>query len=272
MDGKPKTIFKYEPFSLRSVQNLKCHSVYFNSPSSFNDPFDCAFKPRVKEPTDVEIDAITAKMLSDPLTPENVRKSLAALPKPQLRLQLIRIAEGIIEEQRHDFNNTKGVTCFAERNDNMLMWSHYGGQHKGFCLEFDTTLEPLTKLRRVSYSSDIPEVDITQFMLEGDYEPLLNLFCTKSIDWAYEREWRVLHADKGTVYTYKPDALRGIYFGAKMTRQDIDMICLILHCQNPDVELHRGARSESEFRIEFSRIGNASDYKPYAEARRLGLA
>ncbi len=83
---------------------------------------------------------------------------------------------------------------------------------------------------------------------------------------------RVLHAEKGTLFTYEPAALRAIYFGAKMTEQDIDMICLILHCQNPDVDLYRGERSNSEFRIEFTRVGNASDYKPYAEAKRLGLA
>ncbi len=80
MDGKPTTIFKYEPFCLRAVQNLKCHSVYFNSPSWFNDPFDSALKPRIKDPSDVEVDAISAKMLSDSTTPENVRQLLLRLP------------------------------------------------------------------------------------------------------------------------------------------------------------------------------------------------
>ncbi|GAA5511278.1 DUF2971 domain-containing protein [Novipirellula caenicola] len=271
MDAKPETIFKYEPFSLRAVQNVKCHSVYFNSPSWFNDPFDCGLKPRIRDPSDVEVDAISAKMLSDATTPDKVRQLLVGLPKSQVKAQLISSAERIIEEQRDDFNNTKGVTCFSQCNDNMLMWSHYGGQHKGFCLEFDTTFEPLTKLRRVNYSADIPVVDITRFMLHDDYEHLIDLFCTKSIDWAYEREWRVLHADKGTVFTYEPNALRAIYFGAKMTKQDIDMICLVLYCQNPDVELFQGERSDSEFRIEFSSLGRASAYKPYAEAKRLGL-
>ncbi|MBA4853875.1 DUF2971 domain-containing protein [Emticicia sp. BO119] len=31
------------------------------------------------------------------------------------------------------------ITCFSERNDNFLMWSHYASKHYGICLEF--TLE-----------------------------------------------------------------------------------------------------------------------------------
>lgn len=268
MDDVPRTIFKYEPFSLRALQNLKCHSVYFGSPSSFNDPFDCALTPRIKEPSEVEINAIYTRMISNPKTPEQVKQLLLSQPKSKIREQLIQSAENIIRDQRDDFNNVKGMTCFSECNDNMLMWSHYGGQHKGFCLEFHTDFEPLTKLRKVKYSPTIPEVDMARFMIEDDYERLLDLFCTKSSDWEYEREWRALHAKAGTVFTYEAEALNSIYFGAKMTDQDIDMICLILHGQNPDVTLHRGHRSDIEFKIEFTTF----TYTPLAEAKRKGLA
>lgn len=268
MDSIPQTIFKYEPLSLLALQNLKCHSVYFGSPSSFNDPYDCALIPRIKEPSEVEIDEISARMISNPKTPEQVKQLLLSLPKPKIRAQLIQTAENIIRDQRDNINKVKGVACFSECNDNMLMWSHYGGQHKGFCLEFRTDFEPLTKLRQVKYSQTIPEVDMAKFMIGNDYECLLDLFCTKSSDWGYEREWRALHAKAGTVFTYETESLKSIYFGAKMTDQDIDMICLILHGQNPDVTLHRGHRSDTEFKIEFTTF----TYTPLAEAKRKGLA
>jgi len=268
MEDVPQTIFKYEPFSLRALQNLKCHSVYFGSPSSFNDPFDCALTPRIKEPSEVEVDAISARIISNPKSSEQIKQLLLFLPKSKIKEQLFQSAKNIISDQRNDFNNVKGVTCFSECNDNMLMWSHYGGQHKGFCLEFRTDFEPFTKLRQVKYSPTIPEVDMARFMIENDYEQLLNLFCTKSSDWEYEREWRAIHAKAGTIFTYDAAALKSIYFGAKMTDQDIDMICLILHGQNPDVQLHRGHRSDTKFNIEFTSF----TYTPLAEAKRKGLA
>lgn len=40
----------------------------------------------------------------------------------------------------------KGVCCFSEKWDDLLMWAYYADGHKGFCLEFDTNYEPFTKL------------------------------------------------------------------------------------------------------------------------------
>jgi hypothetical protein len=265
----PKTIFKFEPFSLRAVQNLKCNSVYFGSPAAFNDPFDCALSPPIKEPSDIELNAIAGKLVANQAIPANARDDLFRLPQAKLREMLLRCARSLVDDQCTDFNTNKGITCYSECNDNMLMWSHYGGQHRGFCLEFRTDKEPFNNLRQVTYRKTVPEIDITQFMLDGNYEHILELFCTKSIDWAYEREWRAIHAKAGTPFSYPGEALKAIYFGAKMTDQDIDMLCLILHGQIPTVELNKGRKSTSEFKIEFERLDS---YIPYAEAKRKGLA
>ena len=181
----------------------------------------------------------------------------------------MRSAVSIVEDQCSDFNTNKGISCFSECNDNMLMWSHYGGQHRGFCLEFRTNYEPFNKLRSVRYCEALPELDLKQFMLEENYEHVLELFCTKSSDWSYEREWRAIHAKAGTLFSYGGEALKAIYFGAKMSGQDIDLLCLILHGQIPTVELYRGRKSTSAFKIEFEKIDL---YLPYAEAKKQGLA
>ena len=267
MNDAPKTIFKFQPFSLQAVQNLKSHSVYFGSPLLFNDPFDCAISPRLKLSTDVDIGSIAARLASNAKTPQQIRNALNSVSQSQLRQTLIESAKIFIRDQRDDFNKIKGITCFSEHNDNMLMWSHYGGQHRGFCLEFRTEYEPFNKLRPVTYSPDIPEIDIARFMIDANYEDVFDLFCTKSIDWNYEYEWRALHVKAGTLFTYKADALKAIYFGAKMSDQDIDMICLILHGQNPNVELHRGHRSDTEFKIDFTEFF----YTPLAKAKQAEL-
>jgi hypothetical protein len=148
------------------------------------------------------------------------------------------------------------------------MWSHYGGQHHGFCLEFKTDHEPFSKLKKVKYTKAIPDISVSRIMVHEDYEHILDLFCTKSSDWAYEKEWRVIHQKVGTVFTYESTALNAVYFSAKMTDQDLDMLCLILYGQNPNVKLFQGFRSTSEYKIDFKLL----DYISLRDAKSAGLA
>ena len=53
-----------------------------------------------------------------------------------------------------------------------------------------------------------------------------------------------------------------------MSKQDIDMLCLILDGQDTNATLYRGHRSEHEFRIEFEQF----DYTSLKDARRAGVA
>ncbi|ADG66852.1 hypothetical protein Plim_1009 [Planctopirus limnophila DSM 3776] len=251
MSERPTTLYKYEPFTLRAIQNLKQQSLYFGPPSSFNDPYDCALTPRFKAPTDIEVCAVLAKLISSPDTPKEIKQQLELSPIPTLKEQLVASTRFLVEKKCNEFNTSHGISCFSEINNNLLMWSHYGGQHRGFCLEFSTDFEPFIKIHRVTYGTDIPEVSVSRLMVDEDYQQVLDLFCRKSADWAYEREWRVIHKEVGTAYTYNSSALTAVYFGAQMTVQDIDMLCLILHGQNPDVKLFRGFRSESEYKIDF---------------------
>jgi hypothetical protein len=250
----PPTIFKYEPSSDQAIQNLKNQSLYFNSPLAFNDPFDCALSPLIKEPSEIEVNANIAKMTLMPTTSRSQRRAILSLSPSTAKERMIDDAKALVTNQCQNFNKTTGVTCFSEHYDNILMWSHYGEQHRGFCLAFDTSYEPLTKLRRVHYSDTIPSIDMMDFMIDDNFEPLFKLFCTKSIHWKYEGEWRSFHCKAGTVFPYKAQALKAIYFGARMTEENIDKICRILHDHNPDVGLYRGYRSNTKFKIEFEKF------------------
>ena len=140
------------------------------------------------------------------------------------------------------------------------MWAHYGGQYAGFCMEFRTDMDSFEKLRKVVYTDSMPQIDMVEFVVNKNYEQLLDLFCTKSSSWSYEEEWRAMHAEAGTVYTYEPKSLKAVYFGPECATQDCDLICCIMYAQNPDVELYRGHRSTTEFKMEFESVS----YKPPA--------
>jgi hypothetical protein len=92
-------------------------------------------------------------------------------------------------------NQHVGILCLSEVADSILMWGHYTADHRGFVIGFDSDHAFFTKRRS--------ELDEFGFLRQVDYQqkrPRVVLydtsspawFNTKSEQWAYEREWRVL--------------------------------------------------------------------------------
>ncbi len=173
----------------------------------------------------------------------------------------------MIKDAIEGFLLQRGVTCFSEVNDDLLMWSHYGGRYKGICLEFDARFDPFHRVTKVRYVKRLPEIDITRLLVTRDFDPVIELFCTKSLSWAYEREWRALHEVAGTSYGYPAEALTGVYFGPDIDDESLEIVCLILAGQNETVRLYRGTRSDTEFKVDFSEF----TYTSFLDAKRRGL-
>ena len=251
----PPQLFKYERDTDRATENLNNRVLYFGSPSNFNDPFDCALWPQIKPPTDIEANAICARFLElgRGSFQSDMQRQFLAVETSEWRTRLMNSAEKIISERREEFSENTGISCFSERNDNILMWSHYSSHHKGFCLEFHSDADLFTKAKRVIYSNDIPTIDLCELMLDDDFEKVFAIFCTKSSDWQYEREWRVLRQEVGP-YCYPQHLLKAIYFGAKAAESTIMQICDVVKCNQLNVDLHRGRLSKSRFRIEFDQF------------------
>lgn len=264
----PASLYKYEAFSTQSLLNLKSQIIYFGSPLKFNDPYDCALTPNLLVPTDAEVESIREAHLRKPDLPARTRREFETFDVPELRETLMRVARACLRQAVEEFLAKRGVACFSERNEDLVMWSHYGGHYKGFCLEFDTSSEPFQKVSQVMYPPKLPALSIST-MLDRDLRSVLELlFCTKSEAWAYEKEWRAIHKVAGTQFGYPSEALTGIYFGPDIDRQFLEIICLILAGQNESVKLWRGTRSTTEFRVLFEPF----TYTSHLEATRRGLS
>lgn len=262
----PPRLYKYEPFNERSLENLKAQSIYFNSPAHFNDPYDCAMQPIIPAPTNEEVEEIRSYYLSLSDMPLRGRNEFVEKPVAELREILSNIAKTTLQENIKTFSE-RGVCCFSEKNDNLLMWSHYGGKYKGFCLEFDTSKAKPLRWRKVDYSAHMPLIRLKELLLEQNEEAVLALMSTKSDDWRYEQEWRLLHQTAGTLYCYPADWLTGIYFGPEISREALEIICLVIQGQNKDVKFWRGVRSKTEFKVEFESF----TYTSFNEAQKLKI-
>jgi hypothetical protein len=239
-------------------------TIYFSAPSSFNDPFDCALQIARADISDEQIDRAIRWLQSNTPLPRSLGAELAAQgqPGPMWRE---RIRVGLLngfEKQRQHHSAKAGVACFSARNDNLLMWGHYADGHRGFCLEFDATVEPFSKARPVVYHKTIPKIDVIDILDDADggkTDVFGPLYLAKAECWQYEEEFRLVHESADTPYTAPYESLKGIYFGAAMPNAHRDVICHLLH--GSPVQFHVMSRDENEFAVRASTI-TYTPYKP----------
>lgn len=78
------------------------------------------------------------------------------------------------------YNNK--IICFTEKKNSLLMWAHYADHLHGVCLCFDTWKDK-------ELFSHIYKVDYSRYR---NRERNYNFYYSKSKDWSYEKEWRVV--------------------------------------------------------------------------------
>lgn len=138
------------------------------------------------------------------------------------------------KDEEDKFRKSCRVLCFCEKGDSILMWSHYGDDHKGVCLEFDirpsTGSREFTKFLYPSLYFDKP-VDTTTRADNIDPQirsvAFLQTTLAKSLEWSYEKEWRLVYPveyfKSGDFHIEFPKP-KTIYVGHRMKPDLIDQI------------------------------------------------
>lgn len=264
--GLPNKLYKFESFSELSLRNLKRQAIYFGSPRGFNDPYDCAITAQIKNLTPEQVEQYKNHLLADDKTTIEERNNLIKHTAPEIGELVSKLVSEDVSEIKEKVLSTFGISCFSEINNDLLMWSHYGGRYKGFCLEFDSNQPFFNKAKKVTYSDSMPKIDPMKVLSEGIYY-FEELFCVKSKSWEYEKEWRIFHKQAGTLFTYPTEALTGVFFGPDIEPECLEIIALILRGQNEKVKLFQGQRSQDAFKVEFVEV----NYTPYLVAKKMGL-
>lgn len=169
---------------------------------------------------------------------QNIRGKEEEFAKAMSEITLQQI-EGVFSNYLVAFQTGYLVLCLSEVKDNILMWSHYANDHSGFCIEYNfQELGPYNPQSRLLcpavYTDELFDASqyILQPLLHGDHS-FNNLFgiypaISKSIDWSYEREWRIvfpLGPDASETQRFikvpKPKAL---YVGVKAKSEDVEKL------------------------------------------------
>ncbi|ATC63920.1 hypothetical protein CMV30_08125 [Nibricoccus aquaticus] len=254
----PKSLFKHYSASLQSLENIKRQCFFFGGVDAFNDPFECQIAPASANDNDTVIQMMRDHYSSSPDIPDSIRQGIQKMDPLEFRDMLKRSAVDMVAQSKKDFIAHRGVTCFSERNENLLMWSHYSSGGTGVCLEFSTNSEIFEKAIKVHYKEKPPVLDALDILMSvfGTRKAtwIDDMYCTKPADWHYEREWRVIHRSRGTVYIYPKESLKAVYFGPRCTREFVEIVCLTLLGQNRAVEFWKGAISHTKYAVEFERF------------------
>lgn len=92
---------------------------------------------------------------------------------------------------RKAINEVVGLVCLSRSWKNPLLWSHYAEKHTGICMGFDI---PVRSLVSVTYAKRLFKLDSDPITRRPRWsqEAKRRLLSTKSIDWKYEEEMRLL--------------------------------------------------------------------------------
>lgn len=215
-------LYKHQPITDSRLKLLTEGTISFINPKNFNDPLDCV--GNIDESHHYSAEEIK-KIFKD-------RGAKISRKKAEKKAKKYKDSE---KRKIHDLsyfkemNDRMGICCLNHNPLNILMWSHYADFHKGFLTEFKFLKRDLLKSNSVyakffpisvNYSNKMPLVTLKD-RLKSE-EKILEIYTTKSEEWSYEKEFRILRP-----YTNEPiqkipytDLICTVIGGIKISSKD----------------------------------------------------
>ena len=179
-----------------SLSLIVNRELYFSDPAHFNDPYDCQINI-----SEAVMEAI-----------ENAELSTEHRVKAKLE-KIINLAD-LFQKIEKDVRGC-GILSLSKINNDVLMWSHYADNHKGFCIGFnlskfmDYNIENgIIGMSDVQYCSNNPFSNFFINFAKVEELPTwdefwLELFSigllAKSKSWRHEEEVRAICKMPGTI-------------------------------------------------------------------------
>lgn len=283
----PERLYKFRGVSDFSLDNLTNGTVWLNSPTEYNDPYDSAGSISVEEVLkSVRIDQFS-DLVAHPQTIKYVTEEQIAeariSPEPYKTLTRmllesdpnfprdgIDIVINYNEERMNSFirpgldqiiNTVRAgmkICSFSATKDPIVMWSHYADNHRGFCMEYDiSSINDFSRrmLFPVIYQNDM--FDTTKYLVEAicNKGTFNNLFGSlqilyKSPEWSYEKEWRLAYIAGVIAKEQNVPFARPnrVYMGARMSDENRQKIIQI--CKSKGVKLFQMSLVPNRFELQ----------------------
>lgn len=308
-DNKPQSLFHYRRCSDMSIKAFKDNNIYFNTAKNFNDPYDCLvycdnekisdmimamcnkgnfenIYKNIEEENFIDsrpkfISRELAKQLIDYFKDEKIKEILKNIPVEiidKIQIDLQNITNTIIADYTKYYQTEMPLVCLSEQCDDILMWSHYSDNHKGFVIEYDIdslntscsncpknkTFRDCANWKQVMllpiYYTD-KRYDATRYIFDNILIRIFKMYGYENIwqtsdkfaqykiniykheSWSYEKEWRLqLYRTNGAMFiNVKPKA---IYLGCRISEVYEDI--LVKYAQEQNIEIYKMSENNSK--------------------------
>ena len=213
----PNSLFKYKPINKYTLINLVNDEIYMPASTELNDPFECL--------ANFDLSGIES-LVTDKTPVESFIENVPCWVK------------------------CAGIYSMSSTPFEILMWSHYSDYHRGICIEY--ARNPNNELggkecKAVEYSEPSAlNFDMLKILLEKDTSFFKDMFHRKSINWQYEKEWRLVYLhDPENIKTninrcrkLKADIM-SITFGLRADKKEIESIINIFKQQNKSIDFYK---------------------------------
>jgi hypothetical protein len=255
----PRVVYKYRDWDNEHHKKiLTQNQLYFSSPKDFNDPFDCRIAPDLTLlESEEEIDICVRRMASDILD----RLESDGVSADDFINSLKETLTRDIGKSQRDFEHLHfnsqdflyGVLSFGGRWDSILMWSHYGNHHQGFCIGLDITklidFGHLGNAGPVIYQEDFPVIHPNNTSAKSMFDETH----TKSKEWEYEDEYRYFKIFPDEVpdmrlVTIPNDFYSELIIGINCPTEHREQ--LVERAKEKSIPAYQAIKSERKFKIE----------------------
>lgn len=277
----PTSLYKFAaPAGVRAI--LEAGTLKFSRPGLFNDEFDTRVNLGVELDAELVIQLTLDRLWESAYAPEAV----VAENDLGRALRSMRAAAGQADRHKFDeyFRPTIAgtveqaaasaerlsdklalecskfkVLCLSESGTAAQLWGNYAADLTGAALKFSTRSDPdsfFLQARPITYSKAAPVVHTTESFADliagravTDPDRVGELFLyTKSIDWAPEREWRVVAGCgwkpecEEEFIEFDPNALEAVVLGSRASPEFQEEIERLVRRKYPQARIQTIAR------------------------------
>jgi|GEM_PF-1567913 len=268
----PSHIYKYRALNSNTLDCLEDDWLWASEPKYMNDSFESSlnidnhqvfrnfisgkvFKEEFKKMYNYDFPNETIQEIIKSDHPHELfvlkcSKLGIHLPSPQ---QVYEQATYYWEKFMAEQEKYIRICCFGTCYESILMWAHYADSNKGFCLEYNfkdnaeirTFLQPVYYSDKRNFINSIPEMNIYSKVIAS---------ITKSKEWEYEQEWRVVRFSK-TQVEQKNNRLdmpvpTAIYVGYNFEQNiDTEKKKLLEIAAAKNIPIHRMANHPTEYKL-----------------------
>lgn len=220
-------------------------TVWFSKPDQLNDPFDSQLKIDHRVPSREKFELAVSRAFQE--WGNEINQDIISKIPPGC-FEGSSLTEEYINEigdfKKHIESNLRNtsILSLSKVYDSTTMWSHYADSHKGICIEFDTkNIFPKNDINEITHKvnyKDPSEIHYNSFNIYADccanrnfqkyIKILTNINTTKTNDWSYEKEWRLINGNTGNSF-HGDKAIKSIFFGLKCGIDEKITIRHILH-------------------------------------------